>query len=225
MGCAKADNDGDGFAHGISGWDFYDHQNDPATSDGAYGHSDTQMLQAAAEGNNGLGGVGVCPGCQIPPIKAGAEALDRTDDLAQAWLYACHVGAKVIVSVTADLGYSSYMDQAINYCWQRGVVMVEASNDFDSTDHQGGMFHPYVIPGNGMVANTYTALAPPGQASLLLNQRATTTYTNAPTRRPGAPTTCSLPPPAAAPHRNRRRRWAARRAPACPGVRKPRTNT
>ncbi len=30
--------------------------------------------------------------------------------------------------------------------------MVEASNDFDSTDHQGGMFWPDVIPGNGVVA-------------------------------------------------------------------------
>ena len=25
--------------------------------------------------------------------------------------------------------------------------MVEASNDFDSTDHQGGMFWPHVLPG------------------------------------------------------------------------------
>ncbi|MBV9293124.1 MAG: hypothetical protein JO222_11795, partial [Frankiales bacterium] len=90
----------------------------------------------------------------ILPIKAGAEALDRTDDLAQAWLYACHAGAKVIISVTADLGYSSYMNQAIRYCWKRGVLMAESSNDFDSLDHQGGMFHPFVIPGNGNVPNT-----------------------------------------------------------------------
>ncbi|HVA61875.1 MAG TPA: hypothetical protein VNG13_15270 [Mycobacteriales bacterium] len=154
-GAARVDNDGDGFPHDISGWDFYDHQNDPATYDSTYDHSDNQMLQAGAEGNNAFGGVGLCPGCMVMPIKAGAEALDRGSDLAQAWLYACHTGVKVIISVTADLGYSSYMNQAIDYCWAHGTVMVEASNDFDSLDHQGGMFHPYVLPGNGEVDNTY----------------------------------------------------------------------
>jgi hypothetical protein len=32
--------------------------------------------------------------------------------------------------------------------------MVEASNDFNSTDHQGGMFWPHVLPGNGMTPNS-----------------------------------------------------------------------
>ena len=31
--------------------------------------------------------------------------------------------------------------------------MVEASNDFDSTDHQGGMWWPHVLPGNGLVSD------------------------------------------------------------------------
>jgi hypothetical protein len=78
------DQDSNGYTDDVSGWDFYDDQNDPATVDGAYEHSDGQMRQAAAEANNGLHGAGVCPGCSILPIKAGAEALDRTDDLAEA---------------------------------------------------------------------------------------------------------------------------------------------
>ena len=176
-GCRDYDSDHNGFAHDISGWDFYDHQNDPATYDSTYDHSDGQMLRAAAEGNNGYGGVGVCPGCMVMPVKAGAEALDRTDDLAQAWLYACRSGATVIISVTADLGYSKYMDQAIRYCWDKGVLMVEASNDFDSLDHQGGMFHPFVLPGNGMVPNTYDFdIANPGGATSLAVNAATTTF-------------------------------------------------
>ena len=85
----------------------------------------------------------------ILPVKAGAEALDRTDDLAQAWLFAADAGADVIVSVTADLGYSSFMRQAVDSIWKRGVLMVEASNDFDSTDHQGGMFWPTCSPATG----------------------------------------------------------------------------
>jgi FG-GAP-like repeat/Subtilase family len=148
------DADHNGYVDDVSGWDFYDDQNDPASVDGAYDHANDQMRQAAAEADNGIDGAGVCPGCTILPIKAGAEAVDRTDDLAQAWLYAGDVGAKVIVSVTADLGYSTFMRQTVERLWRRGVVMAEASNDFDSTDHQGGMFWPHVLPGNGLVSNS-----------------------------------------------------------------------
>jgi hypothetical protein len=148
------DDDGNGYTDDISGWDFYDDQNDPATVDSAYGHANGQMRQAASETNNGTGEAGICPHCMIMPVKAGAEALDRTDDLAQAWLYASDMNAGVIVSTTADLGYSTFMSQAVNRVWKKGTIMVESSNDFDSTDHQGGMFHQHVIPGNGMVANS-----------------------------------------------------------------------
>src|SRR5918994_7173589 len=149
-----SDDDGNGYVDDISGWDFYYDQNDPATVDAEYDHANTQMRQAAAKTNNGFLGAGVCPGCTILPIKAGAEALDRTDDLAEAWLYAADLNADVIVSVSADLGYSTFMRQAIHHAWSRGIVMVAASNDFNSTDHQGGMFHPHVIPGNGLVTNS-----------------------------------------------------------------------
>ncbi len=137
----SVNHDGSGYLNDVSGWDFYDKQNDPATEDSTYDHSDNQMGVIHRE----------CPKCMILPIRAGNEALDRTDDLAQAWLYAADAGAGVIVSVTADVGYSSFMREAIDYIDSKGVAMVEASNDFDSTDHQGGMFHQDVLPGNGAV--------------------------------------------------------------------------
>ena len=148
------DGDRNGYTDDISGWDTYHDQNDPATYDATYNHANSQMRRAAGETDNGLHSASMCPGCTLIPVKAGAEALDRTDDLAEAWLYAADAGADVIVSVTADLGYSSLMRQTVEKLWRRGVVMVEASNDFDSTDHQGGMFHPFVVPANSIVANT-----------------------------------------------------------------------
>jgi hypothetical protein len=133
-----------GYAHAISGWDFYDGQNDPATTDASYDHSDDQMNVIHT----------VCPTCLILPIKAGDEALDSTEDLAKAWLFAYQLGAKVIVSVTADLGYSTFAEEVLRYLDSKGVIVVESSNDFDSADHQGGMFWGNVLPGNGLVANT-----------------------------------------------------------------------
>jgi len=168
------DDDHNGYTDDISGWDFYDHQNDPATVDSTYDHANGQMRQAAAQTNNGIGEAGVCPKCMLLPIKAGAEALDRTDDLAQAWLYASDMNADVIVSTTADLGYSSFMRQAVDRVWRKGTVMVESSNDFNSTDHQGGMFHQHVLPGNGMVSNTQGLETAPGSAAAVNGQ--TTNY-------------------------------------------------
>ncbi len=133
------DHDHDGYVNDISGWDFYDNQNDPGTEDSTYDHSDGQMLVIHRE----------CPKCMIMPVKAGDEALDMTDALAKAWLFAGDAGASEIVSVTADLGYSSFMREAISHLESKGVAMLESSNDFDSVDHQGGMFWPYVLPGNG----------------------------------------------------------------------------
>ena len=137
------DHTGLGYTNDISGWDFYDNQNDPATIDTAYGHANGQMDVIHHE----------CPKCTILPVKAGDEALDPTDNLAKAWQFAADEGARVIVSVTADLGYSPFARQVLDELHQKGVIVVEASNDFDSTDHQGGMFWPYVIPGNGAVAS------------------------------------------------------------------------
>ncbi len=125
----------------VSGWNFFRNSPDSATADSAYPHSDAEMENLLAQ----------CPECTIMPIKAGQEALDRTEDLAKAWLFACESGVSVIDSVTADLGYSTFMRQVISYCERKGVAMAEASNDFDSTDHQGGMYWPHVIPGNGAV--------------------------------------------------------------------------
>ena len=168
------DNDHNGYTDDISGWDFYNDQNDPATLDSRYDHANGQMKQAAAETNNALQGAGVCPDCRLLPIKAGAEALDRTDDLAQAWLYAADMNVDVLVSTTADLGYSSFMSQAVDYVWNHGTAMVESSNDFDSTDHQGGMFHQHVLPGNAMVGNAHGMDFIPGTA--VVQNNATTTY-------------------------------------------------
>jgi len=133
-----------GYADAISGWDFYDNQNDPATTDSAYGHSDGQMNVIH----------NICPTCLILPVKAGDEAIDSTENLAKAWLFAYESGAKVIVSVTADLGYSTFAREVLAYLDSKGVIVVESSNDFDSADHQGGMYWGNVVPGNGLVPNT-----------------------------------------------------------------------
>lgn len=153
------DGDRNGYTDDISGWDAYGDQPDPATGDSGYLHSDRQMDRVAGEADNGIARVGTCPRCRLLPVKGGAEALDRTDDLSEAWNYAADAGAQVIVSETADLGYSTLMRRTAERLDRRGVVMVVSSNDFDSRDHQGGMFHPFALPANGLVPDLYGTMA------------------------------------------------------------------
>jgi hypothetical protein len=136
--------DPSGYPKAIAGWDFYNNQNDPATIDGAYDHANDQMSTLLQ----------MCPDCRIMQVKAGDESVDRTEDLARAWLFAAESGARVIVSVTADLGYSTFEREVLRYIESKGIIVVESSNDFDTPDHQGGMYWNGVLPGNGLVANT-----------------------------------------------------------------------
>ncbi|MEN0014389.1 MAG: hypothetical protein AAGC46_13560, partial [Solirubrobacteraceae bacterium] len=147
------DNDGNGYANDVSGWNFLSDNNDPATGDSDYGHSDDQMRRAVAEANNGVAQAGVCPGCMLLPIKAGHEAFDTTDRIAKSVMFATDSGASVLTLLTAELGYSDFTKQALDYAWKKGVVVTGASNDFDSADHQEGMFWPHEWPGNGLQPN------------------------------------------------------------------------
>ena len=61
----RTDDDGNGYVDDISGWDFYDDQNDPATSDSSYAHANNQMERAAGETNNGDGGRGRLPALPV----------------------------------------------------------------------------------------------------------------------------------------------------------------
>ena len=154
------DDDGNGYTDDISGWDFYNRQNNPHSQDVTYGHHNGQMLNGEAAINDG-GTLGACPLCMVMPIRAGAEALDRTDDLAQAFLFAADSGVASIASLTADLGYSTFMRQAEEYLWRHDVLVAQSSNDFDSTDHQGGMYWPHAVAGNGVVKENEGGLPVP----------------------------------------------------------------
>jgi hypothetical protein len=147
------DNDRNGYANDIAGWNFSRDNNDPATEDSTYNHSDQESAQAVAETNNATLGAGICPHCTLLFVKAGDEALDRTDRTAQAIYFAVDSHASVIVAVVGELGYSSLERAALDYAWRKGVVVVMASNDFDSADHQAGMYWPRVWPGNGIVSD------------------------------------------------------------------------
>src|SRR5207302_4112310 len=97
--------------------------------------------------------VGVCPGCRLLSVKMGDEAIDRPDRVAEGIVFAVDSGAKVIDVTTAALGQTPSMLGAVQYAYNRGVVLAWASNDFESADHTEGMRYPHVWHGNSVVSD------------------------------------------------------------------------
>ena len=120
------------------------------------------------EANNGFRAAGMCPLCRYIPIKAGDEAIDRPDRVAEAIVYAADNGVDVMDVTSASLGLTQTVKEAIDYAWHKGMVVVFASNDFESADHTDGMFYPHVWPGNSMTGDHSTrggATCPPALSS------------------------------------------------------------
>ncbi|TMB45282.1 MAG: hypothetical protein E6J55_06000, partial [Deltaproteobacteria bacterium] len=86
------DGDGNGYVDDISGWNFHRDTNDPQTDNSVYGHANGESRQAVAETDNGFLAAGVCPRCRLLTVKAGDEAIDRPDRVAEAIAFAVDSG-------------------------------------------------------------------------------------------------------------------------------------
>lgn len=88
----------------VPGYDFVQHDDDPKPREDRPfpnpndGHGTLMAGIAAAEGNNGIGVIGVAPNCKIMPIRiySGRRGLIGEDDLAEALRWAARNGADVI---------------------------------------------------------------------------------------------------------------------------------
>jgi len=167
----RFDNDSNGYANDISGWNFHRDTNDPQTDQSAYGHANGESRTLAGEADNHFLDSGVCPGCRLLSVKMGDEAIDRPDRVAEGIVYAVDAGAKVIDVTTAALGQTPSMRAAVEYAYRRGVTLAWASNDFESADHTEGMRFPHVWPGNSVVSDQSNRM---GQARP--NDAAATTF-------------------------------------------------
>ena len=159
VGCpagGRFDNDGDGYANDISGWNFHRDDNDPQTDQSIYAHANDESAQAVGEAGNAFAGAGLCPRCRLLSVKMGDEAIDRPDRVAEGIAFAVDSGARVIIGVEAGLGLTPELRAAFDYAYRNDVVVAWASNDFDSADHTEGMFYPHVWPGNSITGDRST---------------------------------------------------------------------
>ena len=89
---------------------------------------------AAAISNNGIGVAGLGYDCSLMNVKvAGDNGYGYYSWIAQGIIWATDNGADVINLSLGGTGPSSTLEQAVNYAWNHGVVVVAAAGNTGST--------------------------------------------------------------------------------------------
>jgi hypothetical protein len=125
------DDDGNGYVDDISGWDMLEDDNDP-NDDTNFGHGSGEARDSSAEGNNGRESLGVCPECTVMMVRAGDSFVVEANEFAMGVLYAVDRGASVIQEALGGMDNTSLAQQAIDYAYEQGVLVVASAADEDS---------------------------------------------------------------------------------------------
>ncbi len=95
-----------------------------------YGHGTHVAGIVAAATNNGDGVAGVCPGC----LLLNGKVLNDSGSGAYSWIasgiiWAADNGAKVINLSLGGPASSTTLENAVNYAWNKGVIVVAAAGN------------------------------------------------------------------------------------------------
>jgi thermitase len=105
--------------------------NDDVAED-IHGHGTHVAGTVAAATNNGEGMAAVCPSCRLLIAKAGDDPFFDAD-IVQGIYWSVDNRAKVINLSLGFPGNSRILEHAVDYAWQRGVVVVAAAGN-ENTD-------------------------------------------------------------------------------------------
>ncbi|MDP2672114.1 MAG: S8 family serine peptidase [Candidatus Daviesbacteria bacterium] len=108
-----------------------------------YGHGTKVAGVTAANTNNAVGIAGVCPLCQILSIKVlNSTGFGSDSGVASGIIKASDAGVKVINLSLGSYSLSTAMQSAVDYAWNKGVVIVGAAGNDNSTTK----FYPAAFP-------------------------------------------------------------------------------
>ena len=134
------DDDNNGFIDDVHGADFV--RNDGAPND-ENGHGSHVSGTIAAVPNNGIGVVGVCPGCRVMALKAGdAEGTLRNSDIIRAITYAIRKDADIINGSFGGGTWSQALRDAFERAGNNGILAVLAAGN-ESMDNDMALQNPF----------------------------------------------------------------------------------
>jgi subtilisin family serine protease len=114
-------------ANGYHGYDFVNSDNYPMDD---HGHGTHCAGIIAAKGNNGLDIAGVCWNAKIIALKfLDSSGSGSYANAANAFYYAVNKGADIISNSWGKNDFSQTMQDAINYAYSQGVIVVAAAGN------------------------------------------------------------------------------------------------
>ncbi|SEM99016.1 S8 family peptidase [Lihuaxuella thermophila] len=115
----------------INGWDFV---YDDSVPNDANGHGTHCAGIAAATTNNGTGIAGMAPNARILAVRVlDANGSGTLDDVANGIIYAADQGAQVISLSLGGSAGTTTLQNAVNYAWNRGAVVVAAAGNSNTS--------------------------------------------------------------------------------------------
>jgi len=102
----------------------------PNSYNDVYGHGTHCAGIAAAITNNSIGTAGTCPGCSLMNVKVISDiGFGQYSSIANGIIWAADNGANVISMSLGGPSPSSAIEDAINYAWNKGVVVVASAGN------------------------------------------------------------------------------------------------
>ncbi|RMG61993.1 MAG: hypothetical protein D6722_18900 [Bacteroidetes bacterium] len=160
------DNDGNGYADDVIGYDFVDQPRSPFGGD--YLNPDPNPLDDNSHGtvvsgvivarmDNRLGGAGIAPDCRVMVLRAfGADGAGEDDDIARAIVYATDQGVRILNFSFGDIYPSSLMHAAIQYAHSQGVIMIASAGNATGDALHYPSSYPEVISVSATAADLAT---------------------------------------------------------------------
>jgi subtilisin family serine protease len=143
------DDDNNGFVDDVHGWNFYAGSPDISPT---LGHGTSVASQVGAATNNGVGVAGVNWNSPLMILNIFSPSGWATDaDAADAIVYACDNGARVINASWGGPGYSPLLADVVAYAQSKGVLLCVAAGNynFDSDEHP---FYPAALGSDALLA-------------------------------------------------------------------------
>jgi thermitase len=109
-------------------------RDDNVAEDDRGGHGTHVAGTVAAATNNGKGVAAVCPSCKLLIAKSGDRTGLWDSDVVQGVYWSVDNRAKVINLSLGFAGESRILEDAVDYAWQHGVVVVAAAGNFDTDE-------------------------------------------------------------------------------------------
>ena len=141
------DDDHNGYTDDISGWDFFEQDNNPG-DDVSFDHGTGESGDSAAEIEKQ---VTQCPNCMLMELRVGDSFIADINAFAQGVVYAVDNGASLVQEALGTVNHTAFGKAAVDYAYANGVLIVASEADESAGHHN----YPAAL-NHTMVVNSVT---------------------------------------------------------------------